>query len=256
MRSDPELWSRLQDLVVSEDIPDDWQFDSLIVDEGQDFRAEWVEILQLFLRGTPDVLWLEDLDQGIRGNDPVPLDGFVGYRAKANYRSPESIARFIRKVVPFEFECANDLPGLGVSVHVYSDPEDQAAIVSRIVADLYTKGFKAADISILTLRGYSGSVLSDRERVGNYTLKRFAGEYDLFGNQLMTAGQLRFDSIHRFKGQQAPAIVVVDVESRGDEDDRTLKLLYTAMTRATVRLEILARRSEPLTGRLLAAGGV
>jgi hypothetical protein len=39
--------------------------------------------------------------------------------------------------------------------------------------------------------------------VGNHTLARFDGEYDLFGNQVYSKGQILFDTVRRFKGQQA-----------------------------------------------------
>jgi hypothetical protein len=40
-------------------------------------------------------------------------------------------------------------------------------------------------------------------RVGNYRLRRFTGEYDLLGNQFTTPGQITFDSVSRFKGQES-----------------------------------------------------
>jgi superfamily I DNA and RNA helicase len=253
MQSDPNFWDRIQDRVVAGDIPEDWTFDTLIIDEGQDFQTEWVEILSLFGRGEPDILWLEDQDQGIRGKDPVELDGFVGYRASANYRSPESIARFIQKVVPFEFECANDLPGLGVTVHRYKDEEEQSKIVGQVIAELFRQGFRAQDLVILTLRGFGNSVLSGKQRVSNYTLNRFTGDYDLLGNQILTNGQVRFESIYRFKGQQAPAVVIVDAAQRDRTEASFLKLLYTAMTRATVKLDVVSLAEEEMTDRLIEA---
>ena len=93
-------------------IPDDWLFDTLVVDEGQDFEQEWYDILMLFVTPDAEVLWLEDADQNIYGKEPVTLPGFTGFRADTNYRSPERIATFIRNVLPFRFEIGNDLPGL------------------------------------------------------------------------------------------------------------------------------------------------
>jgi superfamily I DNA/RNA helicase len=92
------------DQVIAQTVPDHWTFDTLIVDEGQDFEPIWPEILGLFLRQPHDVLWLEDPDQNVRDLQPAVLTGFVGYRARVNYRSPRSIARFIRRVASFEFE--------------------------------------------------------------------------------------------------------------------------------------------------------
>jgi hypothetical protein len=49
------------------------------------------------------------------------------------------------------------------------------------------------------------------DRVGSFTLARPDGQYDLLGNQLYSNGQIRFETIQRFKGQEAPAIILTDV---------------------------------------------
>jgi hypothetical protein len=246
MKRDPSFWSRVTELVSGERIPEEWKFDTLIVDEGQDFEQEWVEILSLFLREDHDVLWLEDQDQNLREQPPVVLNGFVGYRARRNYRSPESIARFIRRALPFKFEGANDLPGLGVGVTPYVKATDQPGALGKIVDRLLSQGFSHDDIVILTLRGSGDSIFSRRDRAGAYVLRRFTQSYDLFGNQLMTPGKLLFESVRRFKGQQAPAVVLVDIDPMPDKVETFNRLLYSGMTRATVRLELLLKADNPL----------
>ena len=86
------------------------------------------------------------------------------------------------------------------------------------------------------------SIFSEMERVGNCRLRRFTGDYDLFGNQVFTEGQLIFDSVGRFKGQEAPAVILVDMDAPGPPGVRDTRLVFSGMTRATVRLEILLKR--------------
>ena len=248
-----EFWPRIQDQVMAAPIPESWMFDSIIVDEGQDFEPDWFDILKLFARDGADIVWLEDPHQAIRTNDPVALEGFVGFNAHSNYRSPESIARFIKKTLPFEFEQANDLPGLGVGVQAYEDDRHQARLVSRTVSELLARKFEPQDIVILSMRGIGNTCLGDRARVGNHTLKRFSGEYDLLGNQVFTPGQLHLESVYRYKGQQAPAIIAIDVESRSRDEERMQRILHTAFSRATVRLDVLVKSGDPLEKRLVEA---
>jgi hypothetical protein len=249
MRRDPLFWQHLTERVSGEAIPDEWKFDTLIVDEGQDFEQEWAEILKLFLREGHETLWLEDHDQNLRNQPPVVLDGFVGYRARRNYRSPESIARFLQRTLPFRFECANDLPGLGVGVTPYAHSADQPVAVGKIVNQLLEQGFTHDDIVVLTLLGSAHSVFSSREKVGGYPLRRFTGEYDLLGNQIGTPGKLLFESVGRFKGQQSPAVILVDINSSPDSMARAEKLLYAGMTRATVRLELVIAETDTWSRR-------
>ena len=166
---------------------------------------------------------------------------FIGFRARANYRSPETIARYILRVLPFDFVPSNPLPGLGVGVATYKMPEDQSRRVAAIVTELIRTGFRHSDIVLLSMRGLARATFAQQKRVGAFTLSRPTGEYDLLGNQLFANGQLRFDTVYQFKGQQAPAIIITDVDPDQEQLDRAQRLLFTAMTRATVRLEIVLR---------------
>ncbi len=247
------FWSHVQDQVMAERVPDTWMFDTLIVDEGQDFEPEWFDILRLFARDDADVLWFEDPDQGIRRNEPVTLEGFVGFNIRSNYRSPGIIARFIDRALPFDFEQANGLPGPDVGVEVYEDTSHQVKLVSRTVSRLLADRFRPEDIVILSMKGIRHTCLVDRTRVGNHTLRHFSGGYDLLGNQVFTPGQILLESIYRFKGQQAPAIIAIDIESGSDDEDHLQRLLYTMFSRATVRLDVLVKSGDPFETRLVEA---
>ena len=74
-----------------------------------------------------------------------------------------------------------------------------------------------------------------RERVGNYRLRRFAGRYDLLGNQIFTEGQIVFDSIRRFKEQEAPAVILADIDAAPRDVLEMERVLFIGMTRAIAR---------------------
>ena len=251
MNGNPDFWRKVQEQVMDQNIPDDWKFDSLIVDEGQDFEAEWFEILRLFLRTGATILWLEDSDQNIYGKLPVLLEGFVSYRSAVNYRSPESIAGFIAKTLSIHFEQGNHLPGLGVDVHGYDETGEQPKIVGKIVQNLMRQGFNHDDIVVLTCRGVKNSVFSGLDKVGGLELRHFTGEYDSDGNQLWNEGRLTFDSIYRFKGQEASAVILVDVDPNTEHLERAEQLLYCGMTRATVRLDMVVNSNNTYNQRFL-----
>jgi len=258
---EPNFWEGVQERVIGETIGPEWKFDALIVDEGQDFEPQWSEILRLFLKPDADLLWLEDADQAIRldrGNNSTSEPAyeklapqFVGFRARANYRSPETIARYILRVLPFEFLPSNPLPGLGVGVATYTEVGEQSKRVAAIVTDLIRTGFRHNDIVILSMRGLAHATFANEKRIGAFTLSRPTGGYDLLGNQLFEKGQLRFDTVYRFKGQQAPAIILTDVDPNQDRPDHAQRLLFTAMTRATVRLELIVRKGNSAAERLM-----
>lgn len=247
---DPGFWPSIQSRVIEAEIPPAWTFDALVVDEGQDFEAEWWDILGLFLRPEAPVLWLEDEHQNLGARAAFALPGFITWRSRKNYRSPESIARFARALLPIPIDPVNEYPGLGVGVHVYDEAAQQPEIVRRVLLERMRQGFEQEQIVIVSLRGAASSAFSALDRIGDVALRRFTGEYD-GPVQVMTPGRLRFESIYRFKGQEAAAVILVDVDMPADASlARAETLLYCAITRATVRLDILARAGNPYTARM------
>lgn len=242
-------WAREIERCFESDLPDEWRFDAIVVDEGQDFADDWREMLELELFGHAgtDRIWLDDPDQAIQyGRAPEdrawPRDGWTGYRARSNYRSPRSIARYIQALLPFGFEAANPLPGSDVGVTAVRGRDDVAGAVGRIAADLVKRGYKAEDVVVLSLKGARNATLATAERCGGYTLRRPTGTYDLFGNQLWHDGRLRFDTIRRYKGQQDAAVILTDVEMPAEAErlPEWQRLMFAALTRATDRIEIVA----------------
>jgi len=249
MWGNPDFWvaasRQVEEQALADSPSGDWRFDTLIVDEAQDFEGDWFEAVRLFLREDAAVLWLEDPNQNVRGVDPPALhgQGFVGYRSLLNYRSPERIAHFVSAVLPeLPFTCANDLPGLGTGTVFYDDPSEQPRLVGRLVGRLLNERFRPQDIAVLSCRGLESTALKEVQRVGNHTLARFTGEYDLFGNQVYSKGQILFDTVRRFKGQQAAAVILTDVAPREHHLTQELQVLFCGMTRATVRLDLVCDR--------------
>jgi superfamily I DNA and RNA helicase len=70
-------------------------------------------------------------------------------------------------------------------------------------------------------------------------LRGFTGRYDLFGQPVFTEGELLVESVYRFKGQAAPAVVLTEVDF-DDLDERAMRRLFVGATRATMKLVIVA----------------
>ena len=248
MYSDPNFWMGVQELVLDQDKPDKWYFDTLVVDEGQDFQQLWFDLLMTFLHDQADVVWLQDANQNIRAEEGVELPAdFLGYHCKTNYRTPDTIARFMRRNFNIEFECGNDLPGLGVGVERFDGTDEQEALASSIVEEHLRRGFESDDIVVVSLKGTSKAFFYGLDKIGAFTIRRFSGEYDELGNQIMSSGLITCESIYRFKGQQAPAVILVDVDLDDVEPGRAERLLHAGMTRATVRLDILTKRGSKIS---------
>ena len=221
------------------------RFDCLVVDEGQDFKSDWYDILQMFLTDDAKQLWLEDPLQNLRGTDPIELPGFVTYREKGNFRTPSSIAGFIKGTLEAEFEQRNLLPGLGVGLYEYDDESELPALLERRIREIVKPGFSADDIAIVSCRGTKSTALVDVATIGKYKLRKFTGKYNSRNEQIYTDGDVAFDTIFRYKGQQAPCVILVDLDDAFKRNDWSLGVLYCAMTRATMRLELVVKSDCP-----------
>ena len=241
----PEFWQALQDQVVAAEISDSALHGALVIDEGQDFQREWFEILNLLIEPGAPILWLEDPAQNIYRKPSIALDNFVVYRDARNFRTPRSIVRFIEHTLGNDIENCNPVEGLGVLVFGYEKQSDQAAQVAHRIAELIRLGFRHEEIVVISCVGRDKSTFANTEKLGSFGLKRFKGTYTADGRQEYTEGAVLWETLYRFKGQQAPAVILVDVEADTDED-RAKRLLYCGMTRATVRLELMVSVNHPL----------
>ena len=74
--------------------------------------------------------------------------------------------------------------------------------------------------------------------MGGYALKRPTGRFNQNGDMIFTDGVLFDDTVRRFKGLQSPCVIVTDLDFK-ELNDSVRALLYLAMTRASVRLELV-----------------
>ena len=242
---DPDFWPNIQEQLLAATLAGAPKFDCLVVDEGQDFKSEWYDIVQLFVSNDATQLWLEDPLQNLRGNEPVALPGFVTYRESANFRTPISIAGFIKGTLESRFEQRNLLPGLGVGVYDYEADAALTDLLDRRLRELKKVGFKPEDIAIVSCRGTQSTALAGITQVGKHKLRKFTGKYNVRNEQIYTDGDVYFETIYRYKGQQAPAVILVDLDNTIKKDDWAAGILYCAMTRATLRLELVVREDCP-----------
>ena len=207
------------------------QFDCLVVDEGQDFEPEWSDIVQMFLSDDASQLWLEDPLQNLRSTNSIVLPGFVTYAETSNFRTPTRIAEFIKPVLEVEFKQRNCLPGLGVGLYEYEAQSELAPLLATRVKELEKVGFELEDIAIVSCRGMATTALANIQYIGKHQLRKFTGKYNHENEQIYTNGRLSFDTIYRFKGQQAATVILVDLDGSLTVNDRNRQVLYCAMTR-------------------------
>jgi hypothetical protein len=248
--SQPGAFQALEDFMVGYAPTADWQFDEVIVDEGQDFQPAWRDALLKLLKTGGRAWWLEDPMQNLYGRPPVELPGWVVLRAQTNYRTPRDILGQLQKLLGPDrtIECGSPLDGSDVEIFTYADHADLMDKTKTAITRGLGAGFKKDMIAVVTYRGREHSAFTPLDRLGPHALRAFTGQYDLFGSPVYSEGELFIDSVHRFKGQSAPCIVFTEIDFE-DLDEAALRKLFVGMTRATMKLVMVV--SERAAGATL-----
>ncbi len=260
-----DLYAQLEASVIDARPADEECFDIVIVDEGQDFTAEWRDAALRFLHPAGRAYWLEDPMQNLYGREPVALDGWVTLHAHTNYRSPRDI---IDAIVPLlasglsndrpsslsgvtasdmlAIEAASPLSGSELDITTWDAQDADPASATRSLIDVTMRaitkalaaGYRRGDIAVLTFAGREHSKLLALDALGPHALRRFAGTYDLFGTPVYTEGEVMAETIYRFKGQSAPCVIFSEIDF-GVLDEKTVRKLFVGATRATTKLMLV-----------------
>ena len=229
------------------------RYDELIIDEGQDFLAEWVAPLLRLLRDDGRAWWLEDPMQNLYGRPPVDLPGWVRLTANTNYRSPKDILAYLNRLLdPASMvEAGSPFTGSEVEILTYATPGELMERTKTAITKALGAGFKKNTIALVTYRGREHSLFTPLDALGPHALRAFTGRYDLFGNPIYGEGELFIDSVYRFKGQSAPCVVFTEIDFKS-LDERALKKFFVGMTRATLKLILVMsdRAAQALLQRL------
>jgi hypothetical protein len=252
----PDVWSEAETVLATAELLDSWMYDVLIVDEGQDFSIAWRDILLRMLKDGGRATWLEDPMQNLYGRETVPLPGWVTLHSNTNYRSPREIVNMLESIgaVHPPVEAGSPFKGADIEELVYpqGDTAEMLAQTRRAVTLCLGAGFTRQDIAIASFRGREKSAILGLDKLSDaHTLKSFTGEYDLFGDPVFREGGLLAESVYRFKGQSAPAVIFTEIDFE-QIDELVLRKLFVGMTRARLKLVLVLsdRAAERLLDRI------
>jgi len=235
--SGPDAFTALEDFMNSYAPEAGQLLDDLIIDEGQDFKPEWREILMRFIKPGGRVWWLEDPMQNLYRRPDQDFSGWVTLEANVNYRSPQDILSFLSRLIPetHPVESGSPVTGSDVEILTYADIAGLIQQTKLGIRDCIAAGYKQRHIAVVTFRGREHSALTPYNRLGDYSLRAFTGKYDLLGSPIMSDGEIVIDSVYRMKGQSAPCVVLTEVDF-DVLDDAALRKLFVGATRASMKL--------------------
>ncbi len=225
---------------------DDFTFDELILDEAQDLlRDVYLDFLDLSLRGGLAAgrwrLFGDFENQAIYDASTMLLDEFRQQRAggapvyalRVNCRNTLLVTEWVRLLAgltPGYRRVLRPDDGVVPTIVFYDNEEQQQNQLVQSLEELEHMGFRGQDIVILSPRADHASA------AGALTISPWRERLQPVGR--VHGGHIGHGTIQAFKGREAPAIIVTDIETIGTARDRAL--LYVATTRPLQRLFILA----------------
>ncbi|MFG6468407.1 NERD domain-containing protein [Roseateles sp. BYS87W] len=213
--------------------------DLLVLDEAQDFRPEWVLAALQRLHTQGQAVLLEDADQALYADrETFDLPEAAVLRSPDNFRSPRAIVDLINLLQLSETR----VEGRGVEMGeppdplVYDGPRQLIRQTELAVRRCLEKGYALSDIVILSFRGRASSALHEIEKLGEWSVQRPTDQFDADGSMKWTSGEVMLDTVFRFKGQAAPAVVLTECDFES-LDVVARRRLFVGMTRAQRHLE-------------------
>ena len=222
--------------LLEDAVPD---LDLLVLDETQDMQPEWVQAMLSRLKSDGKAVLLEDPEQQLY-KDRVAFDlpDAVTVTSHENFRTPRALVDLINllRLISTEVQALSPHRGEVPEPIVYTASEKIGPCTVQAVERCLQRGFDLSDIAIVSMRGRERSALQGLDQLGPWPLKRFTGRYDEGSEAIWTDGTLLIDSVRRFKGQAAPAVVLTECDI-AQLDDMNRRLMFVALTRARVHLE-------------------
>lgn len=226
---------------------DDARADFIVVDETQDLaRPEVLDVIDLMLRGGlagGRLLLFGDFDrQAIyESEDNRPLlreriGDLTAYGLKVNCRNLPRIAHATEtfNVFPGYQGYRRQDDGIAPTFVRYDRGADQSSKLSSAIRLLRDEGYELGEIAVLSTRRAESAARSTTEP----WLRQILVPADGRPRQ---AGKVVHSTIHAFKGLEASAVVLTDLDR--DVASPFEALLYVGITRATDRLVVLIETS-------------
>jgi len=245
--ADSDFWERVLPELALEGLAErsaEEVGDFLIVDEIQDIATDtYLDLLDLLVKGglrDGRVLMFGDFErQAIYGSEGAReilrarSPHLASFRLSENCRNLPRIGyqvNLLGHLAPGFREFRRTDDGIDPTIIKYVRGEDQAPILRKIVGDLRDEGFDLTEIVVLSPLADSSVAASTSDPWLRQVLSPADGSKPI-------KGRLRYATIHSFKGLDAPAVVVTDLDDSGGLHFDAL--VYVGLTRATDRLTAL-----------------
>ncbi len=225
---DIEVPAKLDELLTNDNQE---KIDCLIIDEGQDFKEFWFELLYKLLK--PDgkvIIFLDKMQDIFNRNVEIPeISKYFRFSLIKNCRNTKKIVHYLEEVVCERIETENTPEGDDV---VYKICKNEIELQSKLVSDtkelLLNQRISSDQILLILNSEKKDSSIASINKIGKYDLKY------LDNKARFEMDSIHFTTIETFKGLEADIVLVIDIQKIPQNDKK--KKLYTEASRAKHKL--------------------
>jgi hypothetical protein len=213
------------------------QYDAVIVDEGQDFRDEWWDVVQELLRDKETGIWYVffDNNQNVyrRHASLERLMSSPPFTLNENCRNTRAIHEVVRQFHTTPHLLTSRAPqGRAPEIFYFSSEQEQETLLKQILHRMVNEeGVQPSYVTLLTTRSPEKTVCRPGRKMGNFVLMEW-------GDPNLRKNDIRVSSAHRFKGLENRAVILTGLED--NDPDWLNPILYVACSRARTHLIIVA----------------
>ena len=205
------------------------KFDAVIVDEGQDFREDWITCLEASLKSNGDFYIFADPNQNIFANDiskikQLPISK---HKLTRNLRNTEVINDWIKSLYPENPLFSEIKGGLEVRHFKWKTYDDEKKMIEDEIGRLISQGVKPKRVTLVSGHKKEKSCMAGIDKIKSWSVKS-TGDEDPSG--------IKFDTIRSFKGLEADIVFLIDVKQ--DSPVYTKADIYVGGSRARFLLYV------------------
>lgn len=217
------------------EIPDSTKFDAAIIDEGQDFKEEWITCVESMVKEGGEFYIFADPNQCLFNKDIEKIKKLDISKQKLtkNLRNAEEVNNWISQQVPAVQLKSTLKSGIPVKHMTWRNQREEKKLIEDEIGRLVSQGVKPSHITILSPHKQDKSCLAGLQRVKEWPL---AG----IGEQVPNA--VRFATIRSFKGLESDIVFLIDVK---DDDKACTKAdIYVGGSRARFLLYVFEEEAK------------
>jgi hypothetical protein len=210
-------------------------YDALIVDEGQDFKELWYDVIFKMIKPEGRKYIFVDQMQDIfnRFTQMPGNQQFFTYSLYENCRNTTKIVDYLSQVTKKEIKVfENSPPGDDIVIKEFKNQiAEQKFLLDEIKSLTIEHSIQSNQILIILNSSKEDSCISNVKKIGKFDLK------SLDNKARFERDTIHYTTINTFKGLEADVVFIVD--SHLIDNNMQSKVIYTEASRAKHKLYIL-----------------